>query len=38
MQSIKFYKKYDTHLAKLGIIGLIIQFAQGDLNADFGMF
>ena len=25
-------------LASLGIIGLIVQFAQGDLNADFGMF
>jgi hypothetical protein len=25
-------------LASLGIIGLIVQFATGDLNADFGMF
>ena len=25
-------------LASLGIIGLIVQFAAGDLNADFGMF
>ena len=25
-------------LASLGIIGLIINFAKGDLNADFGMF
>ena len=25
-------------LASLGILVLIIQFAQGDLNADFGMF
>ena len=25
-------------LASLGIIGLIVQLAQGDLNADFGMF
>jgi len=25
-------------LASLGIIGLIFKFAQGDLNADFGMF
>jgi hypothetical protein len=25
-------------LASLGIIGLIFNFATGDLNADFGMF
>mgnify|MGYP001194699415 FL=1 len=25
-------------LASLGIIGLIVKFATGDLNADFGMF
>ena len=25
-------------LASLGIIGLIINLATGDLNADFGMF
>ena len=25
-------------LASLGIIGLIFNFAAGDLNADFGMF
>jgi len=25
-------------LASLGIIGLIVQLVQGDLNADFGMF
>jgi len=25
-------------LASLGIIGLMFNFATGDLNADFGMF
>ena len=25
-------------LASIGIIGLIVKFATGDLNTDFGMF